>query len=339
MLRPRVNVSSSDQILDGYPFLKIAIVIIGVASSLASFAQPADPYPARTLRMIVPWPPGGSTDALARILAQRLTTALGQQVVVDNRGGAGGNIGTGIAARSTADGYVMVLVSSSFVVNPTLYASVPYDPIKDFAPVSYVASAPSVLLLHPSVPARSLKELVALAKARPGTLNCASPGSGTAQHFATELFKLAAGVDITHVPYTGGAMMAPLIGGHVQTGFISVPAAQPHVASGALRAIAITSLKRSPAMPDVPTFDESGYRNFEVDHMQGLLVPAGTPRRIVERLSGEVRRAIDDPDVKKRLHFLGFEPVGNTPDEFAGQIRAQLVKWEKLVKQARIKVD
>src|SRR5688572_2368621 len=319
--------------------LQVAATAIAAACSFAAFGQAAEPYPVRTLRMIVPWPPGGSTDALARILAQRLTTALGQQVVVDNRGGAGGNIGTGIAARSTPDGHVMVLVSSSFVVNPTLYSSIPYDPIKDFAPVSYVASAPSVLLLHPSVPARSLKELVALAKAKPGTLNCASPGAGTAQHFATELFKVAAGLDITHVPYTGGAMMVPLIGGHVQMGFISVPAAQPHVASGALRAIAITSLKRSPAMPDVPTFDESGYRDFEVDHMQGLLVPAGTPRRIVERLSAEVRRAIDDPDVKKRLYFLGFEPVGNTPDEFARQIRVQLVKWEKLVKQAGIKID
>lgn len=318
---------------------RVAFVAIATACTVTSFAQTGTDYPVRTLRMIVPWPPGGSTDALARILAQRLTMALGQQVVVDNRGGAGGNIGTGLAAKATPDGHVMVLVSSSFVVNPTLYSTVPYDPVRDFAPVSYVASAPSVLLLHPSVPARSLKELVALAKAKPGTLNCASPGAGTAQHFATELFKVAAGINVTHVPYTGGAMMAPLIGGYVQMGFISVPAAQPHVASGALRAIAITSLKRSPAMPEVPTFDESGYKGFEVDHMQGLLVPAGTPRRIVERLSREVHLAIEDPEVRKRLLFLGFEPVGNKPDEFAQQIRVQLVKWEKLIKQAGIKVE
>jgi len=289
--------------------------------------------------MIVPWPPGGSTDALARIVAQRMGASLGQQVVVDNRGGAGGNIGTAIAARTTPDGHVMVLVSSSFVVNPSLYAQVPYDPVKDFAPVSYIASAPSVLLVHPAIPARNLKELVAIARDKPGALNCASPGAGTAQHFAVELFKLAAGINLTHVPYTGGAMMAPLIGGHVQTGFISVPGAQPHVASGALRALAITSLKRSPAMPDVPTFDESGYKDFEVDHMQGLLVPAGTPRAIVERLSAEVRKALDHPETGKRLVALGFEPIGNTPDEFARQIKAQIPKWANLVRQAKMKVE
>jgi tripartite-type tricarboxylate transporter receptor subunit TctC len=264
---------------------------------------------------------------------------MGQQVIVDNRPGAGGNIGTAIAAKGTADGHVMVLVSSSFVVNPSLYSKVPYDPIKDFQPVSYIASAPSVLLLHPSVKAANVKDLVAMTRASPGTFNCASPGAGTAQHFATELFKVAAGANITHVPYTGATMMPAVIGGHVQIGFISVPAAQPHVASGALRALAITSLKRSPAMPDVPTFDESGYKGFEVDHMQGLLVPAGTPRAIVDRINLEIAKALEDPEIKKRLHFLGFDPVGNKPDEFAQQIRVQLVKWEKLVKQAGIKVE
>jgi tripartite-type tricarboxylate transporter receptor subunit TctC len=304
-----------------------------------AYAQSGPAYPARPIRMIVPWPPGGSTDALARIVALRLTSSTGQQVIVDNRPGAGGNIGTGIAAKATPDGHVMILVSSSFVVNPSLYARVPYDPIKDFAPVSYIASAPSVLLIHPSIAARSVKELVQLTKAQPGVFNCASPGLGTAQHFAAELFKLVAGANITHVPYTGAAMMPAVIGGHVQMGFISVPAAQPHVASGALRAIAVTSLRRSPAMPDVPTFDESGYKGFEVDHMQGLLVPAGTPRRIVDRLNAEIVKALEDADTRKRLLFLGFDPVGNSPDEFAKQISAQLVKWGKLVKEAGIKVD
>jgi len=316
-----------------------ALIGVAMGSAAAAWAQPEAAFPARALRMIVPWPPGGSTDALARILAQRMSASLGQQIIVDNRGGAGGNIGTALAARGTPDGHVMVLVSSSFVVNPTLYGQVPYDPIKDFAPVSYVASAPSVLLVHPSVAARSIADLVALAKQKPGALNAASPGAGTAQHFAVELFKLAAGIDITHVPYTGGAMMAPLIGGQIQAGFISVPAAQPHVASGALRALGITSLKRSSAMPEVPTFDESGYKGFEVDHMQGLLVPAGTPRRVVMRLSDEVRKALAEPETKKRLAGLGFDAVGNSPDEFAAQIRAQLPKWAKLVKDANIRIE
>jgi tripartite-type tricarboxylate transporter receptor subunit TctC len=318
---------------------RIAALVLTALYSLAAFAQTPGTYPSRTIRMIVPWPPGGSTDALARIVANRLTSAMGQQVIVDNRPGAGGNIGTAIAAKGTADGHVMVLVSSSFVVNPSLYSKVPYDPIKDFQPVSYIASAPSVLLLHPSVKAANVKDLVAMTRASPGTFNCASPGAGTAQHFATELFKLAAGANITHVPYTGATMMPAVIGGHVQIGFISVPAAQPHVASGALRALAITSLKRSPAMPDVPTFDESGYKGFEVDHMQGLLVPAGTPRAIVDRINLEIAKALEDPEIKKRLHFLGFDPVGNKPNEFAQQIRVQLVKWDKLVKQSGIKVE
>jgi tripartite-type tricarboxylate transporter receptor subunit TctC len=319
--------------------VRITAVAVLALCSMAALAQTPGTYPSRTIRMIVPWPPGGSTDALARIVANRFTSAMGQQVIVDNRPGAGGNIGTAIAAKGTADGHVMVLVSSSFVVNPSLYSKVPYDPIRDFQPVSYIASAPSVLLLHPSVKAANVKDLVAMTKASPGTFNCASPGAGTAQHFATELFKLAAGANITHVPYTGATMMPAVIGGHVQLGFISVPAAQPHVASGALRALAITSLKRSPAMPDVPTFDESGYKGFEVDHMQGLLVPAGTPRAIVDRINLEIAKALEDPEIKKRLRFLGFDPVGNKPDEFAQQIRVQLVKWEKLVREAGIKVE
>ena len=318
---------------------RLAALVLALGAAAAAAQQGAAGYPSRTIRMIVPWPPGGSTDALARIMANRLTGALGQQVIVDNRPGAGGNIGTAIAAKGSPDGHVMVLVSSSFVVNPSLYSKVPYDPLKDFQPVSYIASAPSVLLLNPSVKAANVKELVALTKASPGTYNCASPGAGTAQHLATELFRLASGASITHVPYTGATMMPAVIGGHVQSGFISVPAAQPHVASGALRAIAITSLRRSPAMPDVPTFDESGYKGFEVDHMQGLLVPAGTPRAIVDRINAEIVKGLDDPEIRKRLLFLGFDPVGNKPDEFAQQIRVQLPKWEKLVKGAGIKVE
>jgi tripartite-type tricarboxylate transporter receptor subunit TctC len=316
------------------------VAALAAAMSLAQGPAAGPQFPSRPMRMIVPFAPGGSTDVLARLVSQRLTESLGQQVVVDNRSGAGGNIGMALAAKATPDGHVMVLVSSSFVVNPGLYKQVPYYALKDFAAVSYVASAPSMLVVHPSVAARSVKDLVAAVKAAGGKFNYASPGPGTAQHLAGELFKVAAGIDASHVPYNGaGPAVAAVLGAQVQMGFASLPAVQTHVAAGTLRAIAITTLKRSPVAADVPTFDESGYKGFEVDHLQGVLVPAGTPRPIVERLSAEIRRAIDSPEVKPRLAALGFEPVGNTPDAFAKQIREQLPKWEKLVRQAGIRVD
>lgn len=317
-----------------------AAMVLTCAPVQANSSGLAPKFPTRPLRMIVPFAPGGSTDVLARMLARQLTESLGQQVVVDNRPGAGGNIGMALAAKSMPDGHVMVLVSSSFVVNPSLYAAVPYDPLRDFAPVSYVASAPSLLVVHPSVPAKSLKELVALAKSSGGKLNYASPGPGTAQHLAGELFKLAADLDVTHVPFNGaGPALTAVLGNQVQMAYASVPSVQPHVASSALRAVAITTLKRSPAVPNIPTFDESGYPGFEVDHLQGVLVPAGTPRTIVERLNTEIRKAMDSPEVKKRLYALGFDPVASSPEGFSKTITAQLPKWSKLISSAGIKVD
>lgn len=317
----------------------LAVVFLGMAlpARLPAFAE--ENYPSRPIRIIVPFAPGGSTDALARIIADKLSSVLGQAAVVENRPGAGGNIGMNTVARSAPDGYTLALVSSSLVINPALYPKVPYDAVTDFEPISYVAAAPSVLVVPSSVPATTLAELVALAKKPPGLLY-GSPGIGTAQHLAGELFKVAAGIELTHVPYNGaGPVVTAVLGSQVQMAFASLPSVQSFVAQGQLRTLAITSLVRSPAAPDVPTFDELGYKGFEVDHLQGLLAPKGTPRPIVERLSGAVHRVLQMPDVIDKLAKLGFEPVGNAPGEFAGQITAQLVKWDKLIKQAGIKLQ
>lgn len=317
----------------------LAVVFLGMAMPARVLASAEETYPTRPIRIIVPFAPGGSTDALARIIADKLSSVLGQAAVVENRPGAGGNIGMNTVARSAPDGYTLALVSSSLVINPALYPKVPYDAVTDFEPISYVASAPSVLVVPTSVPAASLAELVALGKKPPGLLY-GSPGIGTAQHLAGELFKFAAGIELTHVPYNGaGPVVTAVLGSQVQMAFASLPSVQSFVAQGQLRTLAITSLTRSPAAPDVPTFDELGYKGFEVDHLQGLLAPKGTPRPIVERLSDAVHRVLQMPDVVDKLAKLGFEPVGNAPGEFAGQITVQLVKWDKLIKQAGIKLQ
>ncbi|MCK9908774.1 tripartite tricarboxylate transporter substrate binding protein [Microbacteriaceae bacterium K1510] len=317
----------------------LAVVFLGMALPARLPASAEEVYPSRPIRIIVPFAPGGSTDALARIVADKLSSVLGQAAVVENRPGAGGNIGMNTVARSAPDGYTLALVSSSLVINPALYPKVPYDAVTDFEPISYVASAPSVLVVPTSVPAGSLAELVALGKKPPGLLY-GSPGIGTAQHLAGELFKFAAGIELTHVPYNGaGPVVTAVLGSQVQMAFASLPSVQSFVAQGQLRTLAITSLTRSPAAPDVPTFDELGYKGFEVDHLQGLLAPKGTPRPIVERLSSAVHRVLQMPDVVDKLAKLGFEPVGNAPGEFAGQITVQLVKWDKLIKQAGIKLQ
>jgi len=315
--------------------LALACAVPAIAS-----AQTADNYPSRPIRLIVPVPPGGSTDALARIISVRLGESLHQQIVIDNRAGAGGNIAMGVAAKSTPDGHVLLIVSSNFVVNPSLYAQVPYDPIKDFAPVTYIASAPSLLVEHPSVNAKTVKELVALIKSSPGKFNYASPGAGSAQHLAGELFKLAAGVDVTHVPFSGaGPAVIAVLGGQVQLAFASLPAVLPHASAGTLRTLAITSTKRSPAASDVPTFIEAGFPAVESDHLQGILAPAGTPTDIVARLNADIVNIINTPDVRKRLIDLGFVPVGNTPQEFAQVIKFQVGKWSKIVKDAGIRAE
>ncbi|MCK9913322.1 tripartite tricarboxylate transporter substrate binding protein [Microbacteriaceae bacterium K1510] len=306
---------------------------------MPSIAIAQEAYPTRPIHVVVPFAPGGSTDALARIMADGLTGALGQPVVVENRAGAGGNIGMSAVARSSPDGYTLALVSSSLVINPALYPKVPLDPVADFEPISYIASAPSILVVPKSVSANSIAELVSLAK-DPAGLFYASPGIGTAQHLAGEQFRLAAGINLTHVPFNGaGPVVTAILGNQVQVAFASLPSVQSFVSQGLLKVLAITSLQRSPAAPDVPTFDELGYKGFEVDHLQGLIAPKGTPRVIVDRLNEGVRRVLQSPSVVEKLRNLGFEPVGSTPAEFAKVIPTQLAKWSRLIKTAGIRLQ
>ena len=315
-----------------------ALFVLSAATGALAADNTAKPDE-RPIRLIVPFAPGGASDVLARIIAQHLIESLKRQVIVDNRPGAGGNIGMGIVAKATPHGNVMSIASSAFVVNPSLYDQIPYDAIKDFAPITNVASASTVLVVHPSVAAKSVKELVALVKASPGKFNYASSGAGTGQHLAGELFKTTAALDVSHIPFNGaGPAVLAVLGAQVQMGFSSLPAVRGQIANGTLRAIAVTTMKRAVAIPDVPTFDEAGYPGFEVDFWQGLVMPGGTPRPVVNRMNAEMLKMLQGQEVKKRLDGLGFEAVGSSPDQFAQQIAAELAKWSKFIKQAGIKL-
>jgi len=291
------------------------------------------------VNFIVPFAPGGASDVLARVLAQNLPNS--GKVVVDNRPGAGGNIGMGRAAKAAPDGHTMAIVSSTLTINPALYkTAVPYDPVKDFAAVSYVARVPTLLVVHPSVPAKNVKELVDLIKSNPDKFNYASSGAGTSQHLAGELFARRAGVKVAHIPFNGaGPATTAVLAGHVQMAFLGAPSVRPHLDSGALRAIAVTTKTRSANLPDLPTLNESGYPGFDVDFWQGIVMPAGTPADVVTRVSDDVRKALQVPDVRKRLEGLGFEPVGSTPEAFAAQIRDESATWAKFIKENGISLD
>ncbi len=319
--------------------MRATALILGVCLAVFARGVPAAETNDRPIRLIVPFAPGGASDVLARIIAQHLTETMKRQVIVDNRAGAGGNIGMGIAAKATPDGSVMSIASSAFTVNPSLYEQIPYDAVKDFAPISNVASASTVLVVHPSVAAKSVKELVGLIKASPGKYNYASSGAGTGQHLAGELFKNTAGLDISHIPFNGaGPAVIAVLGAQVQMAFSSLPAVRAQIANGTLRPIAVTTRKRAAAIPDVPTFDESGYPGFEVDFWQGVVMPAGTPRPVVNQMNAEILNMLQSAEVKKRLDGLGFEPVGNSPEQFAKQIAAEVSKWSKFIKQTGIKL-
>jgi len=320
--------------------MKRLVLAVLVLCAAAAPAAAQSEFPSRAVRMIVPFAPGGSTDALARIVAAGLAEALGQPVTVDNRAGAGGNIGVGLAAKATPDGHTLLIVASGFVVNPSMYAQVPYDPVRDFAPISYLANVPSLLVAHPSVPATTVKELVAMSKANPGKLNYASAGYGSHQHLVGELFRLSTGADATHVPFNGGnpAMLA-VLGGQVQVGITALPTALSNLAAGKLRALAVTSEARSSALPGVPTFSEAGFAGLESDQLIGLLAPAGTPRAVVARLHAEAVKTIGTAEARKKLADLGFVVVGSTPEEFARQIEVQSVKWGKVVREAGIRAQ
>jgi len=326
---------------------KLASLILGslLLLALALFGSPgqtfAADFPSKPPRLVVPFPPGGVVDILARGLAPKLGEQLGRQIIVDNRPGANGVIAFEFVAKSPADGYTLLFAhTSGLTINPVLVSKLPYDPVKDFAPVSMIARSPFVLVANPSLPANSVKELIALAKAMPGKLSFASAGSGNLTHLAGELFKLQAGVDLVHVPYKGGApLIGDLVGGHVDIGFLTMADFLPQARTGKLKALAIISGKRWNAAPDIPTFAEVGLPGLEiVSGWFGILAPAGTPKDVVSRLNEEIVRAVRSPEVQGRFAEQGFEPITTTTDEFAARIRSDLVKWAKIVKDAGIRL-
>ncbi|HEV8520588.1 MAG TPA: tripartite tricarboxylate transporter substrate binding protein [Burkholderiales bacterium] len=314
-----------------------AAIVIVAGSSANVFAQN---YPERPVRFIIALAAGGSADIVGRLLAQKLGESFGQQFVVDNRPGAAGIIAAEIAAKAPRDGYTLLLVGSSFVVAPSLNRKLPYDPLKDLAAITMAATAPGLLVINPALPVRTVKELIELARAKPGQLNFGSPGNGTAPHFAGALFNMMAGIDMVHVPYKGAAMvMIDLIAGQIQMSFASMPSAIAHAKSGKLRGIAVTGAKRSAAMPELPTVAESGLPGFESGAWQGLFAPAGISNAIIGRLNREIARIVHLPEVVIQLAKDGAEPVGNTAQEFSQWLPGELAKWAKVAKAAHMHVE
>jgi tripartite-type tricarboxylate transporter receptor subunit TctC len=318
--------------------MKPATVLAFAVAALAGTAVSAQSYPNKTVRIVVPYAPGGNTDFTARVIATKLTDVFGQQVVVENRAGGATNIGSDLVAKAPADGYTLLMGGASNAINMSLYQKLPYDTLRDFAPVSLCVKGANVLAGHPSLPARNVKELIALAKTKPGKLNYASSGLGSSNMMAGELFKLMAGVNIVHVPYKGNApALTDTIGGQVEMIFSGVPALLPHFQSGRLRAIAIGSLKRFPAIPEVPTIDESGLKGYEATTWFGLLAPVKTPRDIVIRLNSEVGKILAGKEVSERFVSEGIDPVGGTTEQFGAFIRDEISKYAKVVKAANLK--
>jgi tripartite-type tricarboxylate transporter receptor subunit TctC len=298
----------------------------------------AQNYPARAIRLIVPSSPGGGTDIVGRILAQKMSEQLGQQVVVDNRAGAGTIIGNDAVAKSAPDGYTLLMGLSTLAINPSMFATLPYDALRDFAPISQTVSSPNILTVHTSVPAKTVKEFVALAKSKPGGITFGSAGLGTSPHLSGELLKVLARIDIVHVPFKGsGQSIISLLAGEISANFTSLPTAMSYIKVGRLRGLGVTTLKRAQALPDVLSIAEAGVPGYEATQWFGLLAPAGTPRPIIDRLYQESSRALRSADVKERMTAEGLEVVGGTPEEFATYIRAETDKWTKVIKAAGIK--
>jgi tripartite-type tricarboxylate transporter receptor subunit TctC len=313
-------------------------ILIALALAAASTAALGQSYPARTVRVIVPYAPGGNTDFTARVVGQKLTDIFGQQVVVENRPGGATNIGSDVVAKAVPDGYTLLMGGASNAINMSLIAKMPYDTLRDFAPISHCVTGANVLSVHPSLPAKNLKELIALAKARPGQLRFGSSGIGSSNQMAGELLKMMAGINIEHVPYKGNApALTDTIGGHIEMMFSGVPSLLPHIQSGRLRGVAIGSLKRFPALPNVPTFDESGVKGYEATTWFGLMAPAKTPREIVVRVSVETDRILKSQEIRERFQVEGLEPVGGTPESFGQFIRAEIEKYAKVVKAGNLK--
>ena len=323
------------------PLRRIAQLAFSVAAlAVMVGSASAQTYPSKPIRWIVPFPPGGSTDLLARVVGQKLTEAWGQQVIVENKGGAGGTLGAAEAARAPADGYTLLMGAIHHTIASSVYPKLPYDIQKDFAPITVVAIVPNVQVVNPSVPANSTKELIAYAKANPGKLTYGSAGMGTAHHLIGEQFNLQAGVNILHVPYKGSSpAVADLIGGQVLIMYDTVASCLPHIKSGKLRPLAVATAKRSLALPDVPTIAEAALPGFEVTTWFGALAPVKTPKEIVVKLNGEIVKILAMPDVRKRLLDAGAEPVGNSPEQMAAQIKADSDKFARLVKEAKVTVE
>ena len=312
-----------------------------LALAAVSCCAVAQSYPTKPIRIVVGQPPGGSTDLVARPLAKIMSEGLGQPIVIDNRPGAGSLVGVDIVAKAAPDGYTLLMVAASFTINPALHRQLPFDPLKDFAPLSLLSSFPNLLVVHPSVAARSVQELIALAKADPGRLNYGSSGIATGTHLSMELFKyMAGGLDIVHVPFKGGPPgVNALVAGQVQVNMSTISTAMPHVKSGALRALAVSSARRAPALPDIPTVAEAGVPGYDYSSWVGLLAPATPPRGVIERLVSESAKAVQAAEVRKVLALEGAEPVGSGPEEFASVIRREIAAWKKVVDSAGIKAD
>jgi tripartite-type tricarboxylate transporter receptor subunit TctC len=321
--------------------MKLFVVpVVATLFAVPAASALAQAYPSKPIRLVVGFTPGGGVDINARLLGPKLTEYMGQQVIVDNRPGAGTNIANEFVAKSAPDGYTLLINTAAVAINMALYKKVPFDTLRDFAPISVFSQSPNILVVHSSVPVKSVKELIALAKSKPGALNYSSAGSGTTQHLAAELFKLRTGVNIVHVPYKGSApSLTALIGGEVSLTFANIPAIYQHVKSGRLRPLASAGPKRSELMPQVPIMAEAGVKGVEVVVWYGVLAPAATPKDIVNTLAANIRKAAFSPDTKQKLVDQGAEPVGSTPDEFAKLLREEVTKWAEVVKASGAKAD
>ena len=322
-----------------HPFARVFAVVVAAMSVTTHAAEPA--YPTRPVHIIVPFPPGGPADALPRIVGDKLGQTLGVPFVVDNKPGAGGNIGMEQGAKALPDGYTLTLApAGNLTIAPSLYSKLPYDPVKDYAPITVLATTPNILIASNDVAAKTPQELIALAKAKPGTLNFASPGNGSGPHLAGELLKSMAGIDIVHVPFNGVApAMNALLSGSVQLFFAQSSAALPHIRSGKVHALGVAGRNRIAAAPELPTIAESGLPGFDVTSWYALVAPAGTPASIIQKLNAEIVRALNQPDVREKLATLGAEPMGNSPTEFASMQKAEAARWAKLAKEANLKAD
>jgi tripartite-type tricarboxylate transporter receptor subunit TctC len=321
--------------------VRVFVFLAALFAPVAVIAQGVGDFPSRSVKIIVPFAAGGPADLVARLIAQNLNESLGKPFYIENHPGTGGNIGIGLVAQSAPDGYTILFVTSSLVVNPSLYAKVPYDVYKDLAPISLAALSASVLVTNSSLPVSSVKEMIGYLKANPGKGSIGTPGIGTTAYLAAEVFKRSLALDLVQVPFDGaGPTVNAVLGGHVTLALIASPTAAQHLKQGTLRALAVTSEKRSPLMPEIPTMAEAGVPGDQVsDIMLGVLAPAGTPRGIIDLLQREIAKAMAQPDVKQRLDALGFDTVASTPDEFAARIRREVPKWAKVIREAQIKPE